>query len=340
MAMVSLAEARQERARNGTKPRLPAACSPLLLEEWAEFNRRRWGVEPRRLSLGGESGGARLEAVLYLSKRGHVWQPPRNVYLPVSFTTPPDTGASRAARQWTDLSKELAGCMLEAGIENTVTFVPEVTDVRAWQWAGFQAGVKYTYYQDFPYDIAQANQSARSRIKKAQKAGYVCRRADCAADVMACLNETEMRSGFDQYLTLAQMEWAQRLVGAEHFRSYAAYDSDGRPAAAYVVLHKEGGYALAWIISTRTAHLPSGVTQLLHQYVIEDLQNEGAAGFDMVGANMQSIATAKASWGPRLVPYYCVQQYSMRQIAAHAYRGTDFMLHRMRGRRHPAGQAP
>jgi hypothetical protein len=337
---VSLAEARQERQRNGTKPRQPAACSPLLLEEWTEFNRRRWSVQPRRLNLGTESGGASLEAILYLNKRGHVWQPPRNVYLPVCFTTPADTGASRSARQWSDLSKELAGHMLEAGIDNTITLLPEVTDVRAWQWAGFQAGVKYTYYQDFPYDISLANQSVRSRIKKAQKAGYVCRRADSAADVMACLSETEVRSGFDQYLTLPQMEWAQRLVGAEHFRCYGAYDSDGKPAAAYVVLHNEGGYALAWIISTRTAHLPSGVTQLLHHYVIQDLQDAGAAGFDMVGANMESIATAKASWGPRLVPYYYVQQYSVRRIAAHAYRGAEFMLRRMRGAGNGSGPAP
>ena len=44
--------------------------------------------------------------------------------------------------------------------------------------AGLLVGVKYTLYQDFPYDIGQASQSVRAQIKKAQKAGYTCRRAD------------------------------------------------------------------------------------------------------------------------------------------------------------------
>jgi hypothetical protein len=322
-----LTRAESRAGSDGYRPwRNTASCSPLLLEEWAEFNRRRWQVEPRRLTLGQASGGARLDAVLYVDRRGRVWQPPRNVYLPIAFQAAPDAGASRTARQWTELSKELAAHMLETGTSNTVTFPPEVSDVRAWQWAGFQAGVKYTYYQDFPYELAMANQSARSRIRKAQKAGYMCRAADSAADVMACLNETQKRSAFDYGLSLAQLEAAQELIGSQHLRCYAAYDSCARPAAAYVTLHNEGGYALAWIIATRTAHLPSGVTQLLHHYVVQDLQDAGAAGLDLVGANMESIAAAKASWGPRLVPYYSVQQYTARRIAEQAWRGATTML--------------
>jgi hypothetical protein len=331
------------RAACGTPP--TAARSPLLLEEWAEFNRRRWQVRPERVVLGGALTGPRLEALLYFDRSGFdrsgkIWQPPRSVYLPAVFQTAPDTGAHRTYRQWTDLSKELAGRMAEAGVRNTLTFPPEVTDMRAWQWAGFLAGIKYTFYQDFPYDLSQANQSVRSRIKKAQKAGYSCRRAGSTADVMACLNETERRSGFDQQLSPRQLEAAQRLMGGEHFRCYAAYGPSGEPASAYVALHCEGGYALAWIIATRTAHLPSGVTQLLHQYVVQDLQDAGAAGLDLVGANMESIAAAKAGWGPRLVPYYSVQQYSVRRIAVNAWEGAHALFARFREGRQRCATSP
>jgi hypothetical protein len=223
--------------------------------------------------------------------------------------------------------------MVEAGIKDTVNVLPEVTDMRPWQWRGLLTGVKYTLYQDFPYDLAQANQSVRSRIKKAQKAGYTCRRADTTADVHLCLSETEERSGFDHCYSLEQLEEAQRFVGREHFRCYTAYAPSGEPAASYVVLHNAGGYALAWVISTRTQHLPSGVTQLLHRYVAQDLQDAGATGLDLAGANTDSISAAKAGWGPRLVPYYFLQQYGPHRIAAYSFRGMQDMVGRVRSAR-------
>jgi len=289
--------------------------------------------------LGKPAGTPRLEAVLYRARSGKIWQPPRTVYLPVAFETSPDTGAHRAYTQWTDLSQELAAHMATTRITRTLSLTPDVTDVRAWRWRGLLVGVKYTFYQDFPYDIARASQSVRSRIRKAQKAGYACRRADSMADVSVCLSETEKRSGFDYYYRLPHLEAAQRFVGREHFRCYTAYAPSGEPAASYVVLHNEGGYALAWLISTRTKHLPSGVTQLLHRYVAQDLENLGAAGFDLVGANTRSIAAAKAGWGPRLMPYYYLQQYSFRRIAAYTYRGLQEMSARFKAARRAARSA-
>ena len=264
----------------------------------------------------------------YLNRSGRIWQPPGNVYSPVAFQTSPDTGRQRAYAQWAELSQELAAQMAALKVANTVNLAPDVDDVRAWQWQGLLTNVKYTFYQDFPYELAQANQSVRSRMKKARKAGYRTRRADRLIDVFACLNETERRSGFRDPYSPTQLEMVERLLGKEHLRSYAAYGPHGEVGAAYVVLHNPGGYALAWIISTRTAHLKTGVTQLLHDHVVADLQDAGAAGFDLVGANMETVAAAKASWGPRLVPYYSVQQYGARRIAAYTYHGVRDVLAR------------
>jgi hypothetical protein len=307
-----------------------ATHSPLFLEDWVEYNTRRWQVRSERVVLGNGTGTPRVEAVLYRTRSGKIWQPPRTVYVPVAFETAKDAGAHRSYSQWADLSQELAGHMATTGISQTLNLAPDVTDVRAWRWQGLLVGVKFTFYQDFPYDIAQANQSVRSRIRKAQKAGYTCRRSDSVADVSACLSETEERSRFDYYYPESQLEAAERFVGREHFRCYTAYAPSGEPAASYVVLHNPGGYALAWIISTRTKHLSSGVTQLLHQYVAQDLEDAGAAGFDLVGANTKSIAAAKSGWGPRLVPYYYVQQYGVRRMAAYTYRGIQEMTARFR----------
>ena len=69
------------------------------------------------------------------------------------------------------------------------------------------------------------------------------------------------------------------------------------------------------------AGLRARAVELLHYYVVQDLQDAQAAGFDLVGASIKTVAAAKAGWGPRLVPYHSVQQYGIRRIAAYTYRG-------------------
>jgi hypothetical protein len=142
------------------------------------------------------------------------------------------------------------------------------------------------------------------------------------------MSETEKRSQFSHDYSFGQLEAAQRFVGREHLRCYTAYALSGEPAASYVVLHDTGGYGLALVISTRTEHLQSGVTQLLHRYVTQELEDAGAAGLDVAGANSRSISAAKAAWGPRLLPYYSLQQYGPRRIAAYTFRGVQDMVGR------------
>jgi len=67
----------------------------------------------------------------------------------------------------------------------------------------------------------------------------------------------------------------------------------------------------------------------------QDLADAGASGFDLVGAGAESIAAAKAGWGPRLVPYYYLQQYGVRRMGAYVYRG----LQEMYGKRFSGGRS-
>lgn len=83
--------------------------SPLALDGWHEFNRIRWGVRPERLVFGQSQGdGAQLEAVLYLNRRGRVYLPHHNPYLPVCFRPSPTSFPSRNERRWLTLAEQLA----------------------------------------------------------------------------------------------------------------------------------------------------------------------------------------------------------------------------------------
>jgi hypothetical protein len=311
-----------EKPATPPKPAKPAegkgfdtGATPLMLDSWAEFNRRKWGVTPLRLRYPAEpSTGASLEALLYLNRAGKIYHPPRNPYLPVRFRSTPTDFAHRISSQWLDLSTELAAEMKRRDLENTVTLVPGVADIRPWTWAGFRGGVRYTYVLPLPL-IGGLDSSIGSTIRKAEKAGYTVERTNDMDAVMSCILETEERNEFEHGLTADDLRLALSLMGEDHFRAFIGHDKNGEPASAAVNLHIAGGTTIGWIGGSRTAHLRSGIVFLLEQLMIKDAIEGGALAYDLAGANMRTIAASKAGWGSPVTPYYQLESYSVRRLA-------------------------
>lgn len=296
---VELAEdVREERRRD-----------PLFLRGWQEFNRLKWGVTPVPVRWGQENKDQpKLEAVLYLNTRGQVVRPPLNPYLALEFLPTNTTQPFRIASQWMKLAEGLVGKMRELGLRRTLFLPPEVSDVRPWQWAGFGTSVRYTYHLDFPYDLSQADGGVRARVKKAVRLGYVCQRTTNAQHIWECLKATEERQGFEHQLTVEDLELARRCMGDEHLRGYVCYSPEGEPACAAYVLYTPGGKGVGWVAGAKQEHFCNGAMQLMDAFILEDLQESGATGFDFVGANLPSVATAKSYWGCELVPYYVIEE--------------------------------
>jgi hypothetical protein len=201
------------------------------------------------------------------------------------------------------------------GLKNTLNLPPEVVDVRPWQWAGFRAGVRYTYFIELPFRLELTDKAIGTKVRKAEKLGYHCARTTEMADIMACLTETEERQHFSHGISLADLELARQLLDEENFRAYVCYAPDGQVASASVALHQRGASAIGWIGGTRTAYLRDGPNQILETFVIGDLEANGASGYDLAGANMPTISAAKSGWGALLLPYYSVESYSIRRLA-------------------------
>lgn len=295
------------------EPHLP---SPLALDAWHEFNRLKWGIQPHRLVYGQTEGdGARLEAVLYLNRRGRVYLPHVNPYLPIRFRPSPTRFPSRVERSWLSLADQLAAEMRQRGMANAIDLPVDVGDARPWRWAGFPVGVKYTYVIDLPHGRERIEESYRSRIRKAERAGYRCERTDRMSDVVACLAETASRKGFRMSLSLRDLELARELLGDEHLRAYVCYQPDGTPAAASTVLHQPGGVAVGWVGGTGSSNLSTGAAQLLMVVLMADLAAAGAQCLDMAGANIPGVAEAKSQFGGRLTPYYFVSPVGLKPLA-------------------------
>lgn len=308
-------------------------ASALALDGWLEFNRVKWKLEPRRLTFTAPNTDLpSIEAVVYLDRRGQVHHPPRNPYLPIRFQSTPTLKRHRRSRQWMEMADLLAAETRRLGLTNTLHLPPEIDDVRAWQWAGFRASVRYTLFTEFPFYLEPADTSVGKIVRRAEMAGYRSVRTTNMADVTACVTETERRQGFQLGLSTADLELAARLLGEEHFRAYACHAPNGEPASVSIVLHLPGAPAIGWVGATRTADLRGGAAQQLESVIIKDLERSGASSYDLGGANIRGIAIAKGTWGSRLRPYYTLEGYSVRKLAKWTLNWWDYVNPRRRQR--------
>jgi len=300
--------------------------SPLALDGWLKFNEYKWQTRPVKLWVSeGERKLPSAEVVLYFNKRGHIVQPPLNPYLPLSFYPTP-AKMSRIYRQWMRISELLVSRFIEDGIVGSIAFPPEVADVRQWQWNGFLAEVRYTFYLDLPYSLERADSSQRNKVRKAKKDGFSCEVAgrDVFRDVVECLQDTGSRQGFSYRLTQNDLQSALTFLGEDIFHVYVCRSPSGEVASARVALGAPGMRALDWIAGTKRKFLKSGVTQLLIAHELEHLSRMGVEIFDYAGANLPTVSMAKAEWGGKLVPYYVVRSMNLRSMAALAARAMRF----------------
>lgn len=284
----------------------------LATAEWQAFTQAYWQVEPLRFEYTPRgSGGPRLEVLCYSDRRGRIVLPPYQPHLPLEFQPTPTDAVYRRQRQWLETARLLVDDMIARGIRGDVTFSPVVTDPRPWVWSHFRVLPRFTTFLDFPFSLNQADRVVRQQAAKASRAGFVCQRTDQLDDVCCCLRASENRQGFAYGVTLQGLEMARRLLGPDVFRTYLCRAPGGDPATARVVLHRPGGRGCDWLAGTVDKHLRSGATQLLMTYLLDDLHQAGALGYNSCGDDLESVCYAKTMWGGRLMTQYSIQAFDL-----------------------------
>lgn len=202
--------------------------------------------------------------------------------------------------------------MKRLGTANQLYFPPGIDDIRPWSWRGFFVGVRYTYILDLPLDASLMDKSLRRDIQRATTLGMTVERVRDVDMVVECLAESEARQGFSHHLNRRELLELQALLGDDALRIYIGFDAHGRPACANLALHAPGSVAINWIGGTKSANLADGADPFVMRYMFDDLYAAGAAGVDLCGANMPSVAAFKAKWGARLASNYGIRTYGLR----------------------------
>lgn len=288
-----------------------------MLDGWLEFNRVKWALRPMKIRLSENNNDPpSIEAVIYLDKKGRITQPPLNPYLPIMLFPSKTEKAVRLYRQWTILSGMLADVFKTKGIRSSIFLPPEALDVRQWQWRGFLAEVRYTFYNDFPIKEDEVDYQVQKQIKKAKKAGYISERANIndLEEIAECLSDTETRQRFKYGVNAEDMKLALRFLGEEQFRVYICRAPNGEVTSARIILSRQNSRAIDWVAGTKRSYYKSGATQGLIFFALKDLEENGAIGLDYCGANIPTVSTAKANWGGKLIPYYLIRALNIRTL--------------------------
>jgi len=285
---------------------------PLMLEGWLKFNEYKWGFKSQRLKLSISDNGPKLETVIYIDKKGRIRMPRLNPYLPIVFYPTSTNVPFKLRYQWLSVSKLLVDEFNKRGLGNTIVLSPEITDVRSWQWEGFLADPRYTFYLNLPINFSEVDYSVKKNLNKAKSNNFYIQRDYNFEAVIECLSDTEDRQDFDYGLTKNDLELALKLLGEENLRCYIVFSPDGEPASARIVLKGNNGLAIDWVAGTKRKFLKYGVSDYIVKFALEDLANVGVRVFDYCGANLPTVQNAKSRWGGELKVFYAIRALNIR----------------------------
>lgn len=279
---------------------------------WVDWTCQRFGLDRDlvQIQLPGKHS-ASLESTLYRNKAGRVVSPPMHPHLDIHVEIAPTAPADSAERLRLELGRQLAKRLQQSGLRGSLILPPDYTDARSFQWAGLQVGLSYTHQFDFPRVPRSEDRDITRRAAKAANSGYYVERSSDWPSILDCLNDTAKHAGFRQRLTLSDLFALAKGTGPEFLRGYLVRDSAGVPVSGGIVLFREGCIAINWQQGSMRTALSAGVSQLMYTFALADVERDGASGFNFAGADIPSVAAAKAAWRAPLRAQLRISQVSV-----------------------------
>lgn len=286
--------------------------SALFHDGWLKFNEETWGFKSERVvyRLPGKELPS-LETVLYLDKRGRVRMPPCNPYLPLQFSSTSTEKNCQLYTQLTSVMKLLAEDVKRRGVSGSLAFPPGFLDARAFQWLGFETTFNYTFVAHLPFYDSNLDTSVRKNSRKAEREGCTVKRSHNWDEVIYCINKTAQTKGFDYLFDVDQLTRCSEILGDHILFAHIGYSAELLPISAQVKISMPDGICIDWLAGTDRSFINSGINQYLYSQALNEITIAGSKYFDYCGANIESVARAKAAWGFDLVPYITIVDHSL-----------------------------
>ncbi|USQ76102.1 hypothetical protein [Ornithinimicrobium cryptoxanthini] len=266
-----------------------------------------------------ESNKAVLEVILFADKRGRFVMPRHLPYVPMSIRR---VGPAVDRSAVSGLLEQFAKTLKARKFGGALALPPIISDVRAFQWAGFLVEPQYTYTCKLPYDLDSADARLKKRIRNVSRKGLTYQELEHPQHIYPLLRDASDRKGYKLGITLDDLYSLRAGLGAAALRTSAVRGGDGEVLSAGIRLLTPGATALGWLQATTPRGLSLGAAQFMQKEVLEELASAGATTYDYIGANIPSVDASKKRWGMNLHAYYVIQHPSdraIREVKTRAY---------------------
>ncbi len=278
-------------------------------EEWLTCIQNSYDLRLERWIIFDANNKAQGGGYVFLQRKfglSVAYAPPGNVATPYGgiLVVPASSLHTRKQEaQYKEISTLLLEKMLSLGPRAAfLTMSPQLTDIRSFQWKGWQSKVFYTYSVDLGTDdlFSKLDSTARNTIRKAEKVITIEQKRD-PNSFYRLYQDTYQRKGKPAPVRLQFLEALLDKLG-DRVRLYLAYDQENRLAAGAVWLRDEKS-SYYWLAASDNELSRTGAPTLLLWKLLEE-----SCGLvpvmDLVGANTEPIAFFKAVFNPKLLPYY------------------------------------
>ena len=227
-----------------------------------------------------------------------------SLYMPVVFSV----GLSR--RELSQAEKQLGSFIRKEYDVVTLTNTKELSDVRGFQWVNFDTEVRYTatlYLNNFSLDIV--DRAEKKQIKKAEREDLV---TEMSSDIDIMYNlwvKTFERQGLLPPVSFYQLkELYDTLEMHNAVQGFITFDKVKNPASFRVCVWNNSYLVYDWIAGSDPNYFKYGAPALNVYSSLLKLKEDGFQEFDFCGANIESIADFKLSFGAKLTPYYVLNK--------------------------------
>ena len=188
---------------------------------------------------------------------------------------------------------------------------PSLTDVRPFQWAGWDVRPLFTYRQTLAGEAALKGAVSRNVRRLAGEEGWRVEEAPHAVEALIGLGERSFgRQGRALPVEAARLrKLVESLLAAGLARLFTATSAAGETEGALVVLH-DGAAAYDWFVGS----LPGPARARLTYDVLLRLYDQDVRTYDFGGANTPPFAEFKRRFGGALTPYYRVERYRRPEL--------------------------
>lgn len=188
---------------------------------------------------------------------------------------------------------------------------PSLTDVRAFQWAGWTVRPLFTYRQALTGEAGLRRSASRNVRRLARNDRWHVAEAPDALEAFLRLGNASFGRQRRALPVPAERlrRLTARLVASGMARLFTAEHREEGVGGALVVL-RDGETAYDWFVGS---HPGPARTRLTYD-VLTVLHAEGVRCYDFGGANTPPFAEFKRRFGGALTPYYRVERYARPEL--------------------------